>query len=1049
MDHPIRRMSTVRFSLTAVSALLVLTAVDAMAQSIVPYDIVYVRAPRYGDEINTEWPEVFDPIQMEPGADLMLLHPDGSEEVLFAGGNGAVVDPVISFDGQSIFFAYFHDLRDSELNYQRRDAPRAGADIYKIQVANRNVQRLTHQEWAPPTGAANWSTDHLTASPSGTYYLGFGIFNLGPCPLPGGRLMFTSSRDSYLANKSYTFPNLRLYVMDDDGKNVEKVGHLNIGSALHPTVLMDGRVMFSSYEAQGLRDQRNWGLWAIWPDGRNWQPLMSAFTSAAAMHFQTQLSDGQIGVVEYYNLNNNGFGTLLAFSSEPASGVAPFGDPKASHPSNPSVRRGIWYFSPSHPSHLKPRYKQYPFSPLGLHALSAFTHGEDNASSRALDGSWAGKVTHPSAAPANDVLVVWSPGPANDLNRPTNKPRYDGGIYLLQAGVPIDDHRQLVEIKNDPGYNEMQPRPLVPYSSIYGMAEPAAIPFLPNDGTESALLPPGTPYGLVGTSSFYKRNTTPGRGKASFDGLDPFNTSENGASSNWGTQGADAGLYTNQDIYAVRVVATEAVAHRSYGPAIGNNRIYGFRNHAEAERLRILGEIPLRKTDGQGNPVMDVDGNPDTSFLVKIPADVPFTFQTLDKDGLVLNSSQTWHQLRPGEVRTDCGGCHAHAQVGTDFSFTAAAQPGYTVKDLSNTTPVLTKDGGGQTTIQELQQRMLDVEYYRDIKPILQRSCVPCHSINGPSEAGLILDDTSLVSGYENTYHRLANDSGAQYGIPPVISTRTWRQTNASRYIRKFQSRRSLLIWKIFGRRLDGWTNGDHPTESTPGDPGTLPPGASANDADLDFTGTMMPPPGSGAPALSEDEKMTFARWVDLGCPISSKDPILQSMGWFTDALKPTLTLTSPRAGSNSQSLSAIQIGMFDSYSGLNAGSLSVTANFPVNGQSPGAELGPLFVETGDHIWALQLSSPITDLAEGELFVKVADQQGNITSIERSFAILGSGGCDITGDGRIDVLDLQQLINAVLTGSLSLAYDINGDGSVNVGDLQSLANVILGLTGCP
>ncbi len=248
---------------------------------------------------------------------------------------------------------------------------------------------------------------------------------------------------------------------------------------------------------------------------------------------------------------------------------------------------------------------------------------------------------------------------------------------------------------------------------------------------------------------------------------------------------------------------------------------------------------------------------------------------------------------------------------------------------------------------------------------------------------------------------------------------------------------------------LTRWTNADHPTESTPGDPGTLPPGASANDADLDFTGTMMPPPGSGAPALSEDEKITFARWVDLGCPISSKDPILQTMGWFTDALKPTLTLASPRAGSNSLSLSAIQIGMFDSYSGLNPGSLSVTANFPVNGQSPGAELAPLFVETGDQIWSLQLSSPITDLAEGELFVKVADQQGNITSIERSFTILGSGGCDITGDGQIDVLDLQQLINAVLTGSLSLAYDINGDGSVNVGDLQSLANVILGLTGCP
>ena len=62
----------------------------------------------------------------------------------------------------------------------------------------------------------------------------------------------------------------------------------------------------------------------------------------------------------------------------------------------------------------------------------------------------------------------------------------------------------------------------------------------------------------------------------------------------------------------------------------------------------------------------DPDGNPDTSFLAKIPADVGFTFQTLDKHGMVLNMAQTWHQVRPGEVRVDCGGCHAHSQKPTD-----------------------------------------------------------------------------------------------------------------------------------------------------------------------------------------------------------------------------------------------------------------------------------------------------------------------------------------------------------------------------------------------
>jgi len=50
------------------------------------YDIVYVRAPRNGDKVGTNWPEISNPVYMDPGADLMLLHPDGTEEVLVKGG---------------------------------------------------------------------------------------------------------------------------------------------------------------------------------------------------------------------------------------------------------------------------------------------------------------------------------------------------------------------------------------------------------------------------------------------------------------------------------------------------------------------------------------------------------------------------------------------------------------------------------------------------------------------------------------------------------------------------------------------------------------------------------------------------------------------------------------------------------------------------------------------------------------------------------------------------------------------------------------------------
>src|SRR5205823_4884657 len=58
------------------------------------FDIVYVRTPRKGDKASSLWTEIAHPAIMDASGDLMLLRPDGSEEVLVAGGaDGSVTDP--------------------------------------------------------------------------------------------------------------------------------------------------------------------------------------------------------------------------------------------------------------------------------------------------------------------------------------------------------------------------------------------------------------------------------------------------------------------------------------------------------------------------------------------------------------------------------------------------------------------------------------------------------------------------------------------------------------------------------------------------------------------------------------------------------------------------------------------------------------------------------------------------------------------------------------------------------------------------------------------
>jgi hypothetical protein len=250
------------------AAVLAASVAVAAPAAAVPYDIVYVRQPRFGDTTNTTWPEVAHPASIDPGADLMLLHPDGSEELLFAGAVGAVTDPFVSFDARSVYFSFFYDVRPAAYNPQR-GLPYQGADIFRINLQTRALEQLTFQEFTPNTGAGRFDESNPVSPPSHYDRLGYGILNLAPAPIAGGKIAFTSNRNGFVPPRGLTNPTLQLFVMDADGSNVTQIAPMNIGSALHPTPLVDGRLLFSSLESQGLRDGRMWGIWSIWPDGRH------------------------------------------------------------------------------------------------------------------------------------------------------------------------------------------------------------------------------------------------------------------------------------------------------------------------------------------------------------------------------------------------------------------------------------------------------------------------------------------------------------------------------------------------------------------------------------------------------------------------------------------------------------------------------------------------------------------------------------------------------------------------------------------------------------
>lgn len=1007
-------------------------AVNAARADVVnplPYDLVYVRAPYFGPDFNpglprdgnSSWPDTIAPLEPDAGAQLMLLRSNGTRELLFpltahralidtpAGSPlsvGSVSDPTISFDARYVVFTWYHDLSPGTRNTQRGSTfglSSFGADLYKLDLQTRVLQRLTHQEFTPNTGNgadfSGWNPAAGQTTP-GSNHPRMGVFNTGPSFAPGGRIVFTSTRNGFAPPRLLDEGQrvLQLFVMDDDGRNESAIGHFNLAMALHPQVLMDGRLMFSSWELQGLRDERTFALWVVGPDGRGWNSLSGYADRPFAQHFATQMPNGDIVALRYYNLNNNGFGSLVRYPLEPAGGPFLTDDPapgthiphERRDPGQPGdVRRILTPFT---------THQDVPAPCPGFELLAGSAPAGDCAPAQRR-----GKFTHPQATPAvagvgaagvAELLAVYTVGGANHRSgAAAGLPWYHGEIVMLPDGetIPIDPGclagpgpgcapgrpAALRQVLFEDSFNVQWPRPVVTWQQLYGRAEPQAWPELSNAEISNEGLVPGEPFGLIGSSSMIWRDTRAALNTVGDNEREPFNPPTWDFTYAWTTQGTDSGLYGDADIHAVRVLAQLPRADLSYPNNNPQMLVEG------GERLRILGEVPIKGafSGKPGNPTTTLpDGRqvPDSSFLALIPADVSVTFQTIDRRGMALNIAQTWHQVRPGEARYDCGGCHAHSKEPIDFEGTAAAQPNYLVRDFARTTPLVALDSQGADALTVRPERVVNVEWFRDVSPLLNTRCGGCHdaaSPAGPAPGLVLASNAPLVNGWPAALWalKLAHTD-------PVSAAEYTRYGNGlyvqlTRYLRSFQSRQSLLMWAAWGERLDGRTNATRP-------------------GDIDYTAHP------GIPGLTNDERMLLARWIDTGAGVDltgfnepgQPNGQQAANGFLQDDLRPTLVLSPSTSGASSlTSLASVQVSAFDIESGMrvNPGQWSVTADRALGATPAGTNLAASLALPAD---GSRVTVPLpAAVTSGELGLRlrVVDQAGHETVIDRVYRIGG------------------------------------------------------------
>jgi hypothetical protein len=936
-----------------------------------------------------EIPDGENPYAIEPGADLMLLHPDGTEEILvdcrvegqesLVGGeaNCSVQDPVISFDGNWVYYSKYVNM-GVQPNWRTLSAH---SFIFKMAL---NVPASQRTEIQLTNLGSGFATAKLAGNSAADAINNFGIRDLGPTPLPDGRILFTSNRDAVIAFRQGTRGSIsavtaasasQFHVMDDhDGsqanKNLQLIGHSNLHQAQHPMVLKDGRILFTNWDDAGLREEYATAtLYVDHPDGGHLEQFLEPHHSNKRVeHFATETSSGNVVVANYYpRMASWGFGTLLRTPVSIAG---------------PAYTAGLT---------TNPDDEFRYFTRIGTDELTPHTTGRHRAPS-----DLSGRYSTPSAAPNDDLLVSYSSGPVT-FNPPcggcVELPRVDAGIYLItNAGSNsiVSPSTQLVTIKNDPAYNEIWPRAVVPYSSIHGVNTPATLP--PADVNAPSKtnmgIVAGSPVGITGTSSMQNRESEP-------MGKDRFNMThgkDGGRDTGWVVQGTDAGVVQNSDLWGVRILVMSP--DRYHAPYISstteqneqllrdqrmNRHVKGYYTHT-SENWKILGEFPVRNSSGTPDP----DGEQDTSWLAKIPADTPHLIQAIDDKGMTLTSEQTWRHVRPGKTFASCGGCHAHSKTAVSFTGKAANSSSYQPWDLVRQTPMLKIDSQGLTQVVNRSRTGLwGVEFRSDILPILTSKCASCHTSTNnqapASGARLAMFDTTL-SGFDSevrTYRALAKDAGENFTHGTTnpagpVGGRNYAFPQMSRYVRALQSRASYLTWKIYDARLDGRSNSDLP--------GTLP--TSYEDLDY-FSGNC-----SAASVLTADEKGLITRWIDLGAPFDLDRP---RMRYTDDVLVPSLTLSAETSANGNLQ---IRVGALDIESGINSNasyiqyipSGAATVTVPFSNISFDSASGVGLFETNIDASQVSITTPIS------ISAVVYDNAGNHQALDKTVEMVVSAG---------------------------------------------------------
>jgi mono/diheme cytochrome c family protein len=328
-------------------------------------------------------------------------------------------------------------------------------------------------------------------------------------------------------------------------------------------------------------------------------------------------------------------------------------------------------------------------------------------------------------------------------------------------------------------------------------------------------------------------------------------------------------------------------ATRGVPPPSGMGGVRQNIGETDFEQNQILGYAPIE---------------PDGSFRLEVPADVPLALSVIDSEGRAIQTHTNWIQVRPGERRT-CNGCHsprrgiglnngavtASLPAGVSRALAAAHTPGETMASLRSRldptalalaqSPLFTDLWADTTLAGVTPRRSVSllytgntspaddlgtpvprngvINYPEHIQPLWTRvrgtagehTCVACHADSAKLDLRATLAGTGRLASYEEL---LLGDPVIDaatgrpvirivQGVPEVVRGPALVDTSSGSANSAGLARKSRLTEILWGQ--------------------TLLAGAGSR--------TAHPNPPAGAPdhsqLLNKAEKRLLAEWMDLG----------------------------------------------------------------------------------------------------------------------------------------------------------------------------------------